>query len=320
MKILIPTSVSLDESKLGLTSEDQLVSYDPTVNISSDDYDADVIVAWANTNEQLQDAAAHLNQVKLVQALLAGPDQARAAGFCDEAIIASGSGLHSLTVAEHALALTLNFIRFLPVLVEEQEKSHWASELGGAQELYPAGEVTTLLNANVLIWGFGSIGQETARLFKAFGSKVTGIARHAGERNGFPVITEDQMGEYLPETDVLVMILPNSDSTAEVLNAEVLQQLPSRAYVINVGRGSTVNEADLMEALNTDGIAGAALDVVSEEPLPSDNPLWGTKNLVITPHAAGGRPVNPEELIAHNLEALRQDITGDSGEYRNKMN
>lgn len=320
MKILTPTSITLDGSKLGLTDEDQLVSYDPQENLAPEHYDADVLIAWANTNEQLKDAAAHLDQVKLVQALLAGPDQARAAGFREEAIIASGSGLHSLTVAEHALALTLNFIRFLPVLAEEQDRSHWASELGGAQELHPEGKVTTLLDANVLIWGFGSIGMETARLFKAFGSHVTGVARSEGNRNGFPVITEDQMGEYLPETDVLVMILPTSDKTEQVLNAEVLKQLPARAFVINVGRGSTVNEPDLIEALNGGNLAGAALDVVSQEPLPAEHPLWGTKNLVITPHAAGGRPVDAESLIAQNLEALREDVAGGHGEYRNKMN
>lgn len=320
MKILVPTSITLDESKLGLTADDELVSYDPQTNLPADTYDADVLIAWGNTNEQLKDAAQNLDQVKLVQALLAGPDQARAAGFRDEAIIASGSGLHSPTVAEHALALTLNFIRFLPTLAKSQEENRWASELGGPQELYPANQVTTLLKANVLIWGFGSIGQETARLFKAFGASVTGVARSAGERAGFPVITEDQMGEYLPTTDVLVMVLPTSEETKDALDAEVLGKLSSRTYLINVGRGSTVNEADLIQALNSGGIAGAALDVVSEEPLPADNPLWGAKNLVITPHSAGGRPVNPEELIAQNLQALRDEEAGKSGDFRNKMN
>ena len=320
MKILTPTSITLDESKLGLTAEDRLVSYDPTENISPEHYDAEALIAWANTSEQLKDAAEHLSQVRLVQALLAGPDQARAAGFREEAIIASGSGLHSLTVAEHALALTLNFIRFLPTLAEAQKENRWASELGGAQELYPENRVTTLLNANVLIWGFGSIGQETARLFNAFGAQVRGVARSEGTREGFPVVTEEQMGQYLPETDVLVMILPHSDETECVLNVDILKQLPARAYVVNVGRGSTVNESDLIEALNSGEIAGAALDVVAKEPLPAEDPLWGSKNLVVTPHAAGGRPVEPEKLIAQNLQALRDELTDGAGNFRNKMN
>lgn len=320
MKILVPTSVALDESRLGLEAGDGLVAYDPAVNIAPEHYDADVLVAWANTNEQLKDAAAHLGQVKLVQALLAGPDQARAAGFRPEAVITSGIGLHSKTVAEHALALTLNFVRFLPTLAEHQANKNWAGELGGAQELHPEDQVTTLLGARVTIWGFGSIGQTAAHLFKAFGAEVTGVAQSAGERDGFPVVATEDIDSILPTTDVLVMILPNSESTQNVLDAARLAKLPRRAYVINVGRGPTVNEADLVQALNEGVIAGAGIDVAVTEPLPASDPLWGAKNLVVTPHSAGGRPVDPESLIAQNLQALRDELAGREANWRNRMN
>ncbi len=320
MKILTPTLIDLDQAKLGLTAADQLVSYDPQAPIPGQHRDADVLISWGNTDEQLADAARHLGQLKLVQALLAGPDQLLGVGFSRDVVLASGVGLHSLTVAEHALALTLNFVRFLPTLADEQEKSHWASELGGPQPLHPHDQVTTLLDARVLIWGFGSIGQETARLFKAFGAQVTGVARSAGWRGDFKVITQDQMGDYLPETDVLVMVLPASEQTRAVLNARVLSQLPPRAYLINVGRGMTVNEEDLIVALEQGQLAGAALDVTAQEPLPAQSPLWGTKNLLITPHTAGGRPVNPEELISYNLSQLRLQLAGKKPQYRNSMN
>ena len=319
MKILVPTSVKLDESQFGLQDGDTTVSYDPTVPLDSKDYDADVLISWANTNEQLADTAKNLKDVRLVQALLAGPDQARAAGFRDEAAICSGVGLHSLTVAEHVLALTLNFVRFLPTNYENTKKNHWASELGGAQELHPEDQVTTLLDANVTIWGFGSIGKETARLFKAFGANVTGVARSAGERDGFTVITEDDLNEQLEKTDVLVMILPTSDATNKALNAERLSHLRSRAYVINVGRGTTVDEDALVEALNAGKIAGAGLDVASVEPYPEDGVLWTAKNIIVTPHAAGGRPVGAEELIAQNLQALRDADAGKEADWRNKF-
>lgn len=319
MKVLAPTSVKLDESLLGLTEHDVLVAYDPAVPLAPADYDADVLIAWANTAEQLADCAKNLKDVKLVQALLAGPDQVRAAGFVDRAVIASGVGLHSLTVAEHALALTLNFVRFLPTLAGHQEQRCWAGDLGGAQELHPRDRVTTLLDAEVTIWGFGSIGQETARLFSAFGARVTGVARRAGERAGFPVITEQELGEQLQKTDVLVMVLPASQETTHALNAERLAQLRSRAYVINVGRGVTVDEPALVEALNGGEIAGAAVDVASVEPYPADGILWGAKNLVITPHSAGGRPVDPESLIAQNVQALRDEQAGRSANWRNRI-
>ena len=167
------------------------------------------------------------------------------------------------------------------------------------------------------MWGFGSIGQETARLFKAFGANVTGVAQSAGERSGFPVIATEQIDEYLPTTDILVMVLPTSDSTFKALDAHKLQLLPKRAYLVNVGRGTTVDEDALVVALNSGSIAGAALDVTATEPLPSDSPLWDAKNIVITPHAAGGRPVNPEELIAHNIRAFRTGAA--ASEYRNRF-
>ncbi|MFW0181494.1 NAD(P)-dependent oxidoreductase [Rothia sp. P5766] len=320
MKILAPTSIRLKEELLGLTAQDQLISYDPAANISPENHDADVLIAWGNTNDQLKDAATNLHKVELVQALLAGPDQARAAGFRPEAVIASGSGLHSKTVAEHTLALALNFVRFLPTLAEHQAQKHWAGELGGPQELHPAHQVTTLLGANVTIWGFGSIGTATARLFQAFGANVTGVARSAGEREGFPVLATEDIDRVLPSTDILVMILPNSEETQKALDAARLAQLPERAYVINVGRGPTLDQGALIQALKTGSIAGAALDVVEEEPLDPADPLWDAKNLVITPHSAGGRPVEPEPLIAQNLQALRDQRAGKTANWRNKMN
>lgn len=320
MKILLPTSITLDQSALGAEPADQLVSYDPLRPLEAQDYDADVLVAWGNSTDQLKDCAQKLQKVELVQALLAGPDQARAAGFRPEAVIASGSGLHSKTVAEHTLALALNLVRFLPTLAEEQAKKRWATELGGPQELHPADQVTTLLGARVSIWGFGSIGQATARLFAAFGAEVTGIARSAGERAGFPVVASDEIDSLLETTDILVMILPNSEETRNSLDAARLAKLPQRAYLINVGRGPTVNEADLIEALNSGSIAGAALDVVVEEPLPASDPLWEAKNLIITPHSAGGRPVEPEALIRQNLQALRDTRAGKEANWRNRMN
>ena len=317
MKILLPTSITLDEEKLGLEPGDTVRHYNPVAPIAEEDTDAEVLIAWANTADQLADSARRMKNVGLIQALLAGPDAVRAAGFTPDAAICAGVGLHSKTVAEHALALTLNFVRFLPTLAQATAEHRWAEELGGAQELHPKDQVTTLLDANVLVWGFGSIGQETARLFKAFGANVTGVAQSAGERSGFPVIATEQIDEYLPTTDILVMVLPTSDSTFKALDAHKLQLLPKRAYLVNVGRGTTVDEDALVAALNSGSIAGAALDVTATEPLPSDSPLWDAKNIVITPHAAGGRPVNPEELIAHNIRAFRTGAA--ASEYRNRF-
>ena len=90
-----------------------------------------------------------------------------------------------------------------------------------------------------------------------------------------------------------------------MLNAETLAALPGHAWVINVGRGDAVDEDALLSTLRADGIGGAALDVTAVEPLPADSPLWDAPNLIITPHAAGGRPLGGLDLLADNLAALR---------------
>jgi phosphoglycerate dehydrogenase-like enzyme len=227
-----------------------------------------------------------------------------AAGFPDDVVVTAGVGLHSRPVAEHALALVLALVRRLPAAGRAQAEHRWAGELGGLQPLHPEGAVTTLLDARVLIWGFGSIAQTLAPMLRLLGARVRGVARRAGERAGFEVVTEDDLEAELSRTDVLIMILPGTDATTRALDAGRLAALPAHAYVVNVGRGTTVDEPALVAALADGRIAGAAIDVTETEPLPADSALWDAPNLLLTPHGAGGRPVGADELISANLAAL----------------
>src|SRR5690606_32794585 len=104
--------------------------------------------------------------------------------------------------------------------------------------------------------------------------------------------------------DVLIMILPATDETRGALSRERIALLPPRAWVVNVGRGTTVDEAALADALRHDRLGGAALDVTEVEPLPVSSELWDLANVIITPHSAGGRPIGAAGLIADNLRAL----------------
>lgn len=153
----------------------------------------------------------------------------------------------------------------------------------------------------MLIWGFGSIAKTLSPLLTVLGAEVRGVARSAGVRNGVEVFSEDKLPELLPQTDALVMILPGSASTNNALNAERLKLLPKHAWLVNVGRGTSVDEDALVDALEKGEIAGAALDVFKTEPLPESSRLWKAPNCVISPHAAGGRPQGSTELIADNL-------------------
>lgn len=120
-------------------------------------------------------------------------------------------------------------------------------------------------------------------------------------RDGVEVYSEDKLPELLPQTDALVMILPGSESTANALNAERIKLLPNHAWIVNVGRGTSIDDDALISAIEKDELGGAALDVFKTEPLPSDSKYWKTKNVIVSPHAAGGRPQGAEGLIAENL-------------------
>lgn len=301
MKLLYPTNVDGEpELPDGVT----LARFDPTRPIPEEHRDAQVLVSWGSTSKLMRAAAEQLTDLRWVQGLAAGPDDILAGGFGDQVIITSGRSLHNETVAEHALALILAGLRGLDQLIAAQPEHRWRGDLGGPRIEGADGRVETLYGATVLVWGFGAIGQSLAPHLTALGAKVTGVARSDGERAGYPVVSADRLPELLPETDVLVMILPHSPETRHSLGAELLELLPARAWVVNVGRGSTVDEVALADALRSRRITGAALDVFQTEPLPPDSPLWDLPGVIISPHSAGGRPRAAAELVQENLEAF----------------
>ncbi|KAI5458994.1 hypothetical protein BGZ63DRAFT_390095 [Mariannaea sp. PMI_226] len=301
VKLLYPTSLKLDVASLDGFSV-TLVPYDVKQLIPEEHVDADILVTWTNTAENLKDAASRLTNLRWIQSLAAGPNDVLSAGFdTSKIIITTGSGLHDFTVAEHTLGLLLNAARRFYEMRDYQLQNKWPQHLGGPQPDRPAGAFTTLRDARVLVWGFGNIAKTLTPHLVGLGSKVQGVARKAGVRNGIQIYGEESLPELLPETDALVMILPGSDSTRHALNAERLKLLPKHAWVINVGRGTAIDEAALADALEKREIGGAALDVFEVEPLPESSRLWKAPNVVVSPHAAGGRPQGSEALIADNL-------------------
>ena len=137
------------------------------------------------------------------------------------------------------------------------------------------------------------------------------MARSAGDRAGFEVIAACDIESALPQTDLLVMVLPSTPQTAGALSAERLALLPRRAVVVNVGRGTTVDQAALEAALRSGTISGAGIDVTDPEPLPAGSTLWDAPNLLLTPHAAGGRVVGAVERIIANAAAVDATPPGE---------
>lgn len=277
-------------------------AYDPKELIPDQHLDAEILVTWTNSPDNLKHAASNMKNLKWIQSCAAGPNDVLNAGFdASKITVCTGSGLHDHTVAEHSLALLLSAARRLDEMKQSQMSGKWPGHLGGPQPDRPKGKFTTLRDANVTIWGFGNIAKTLAPVLIALGANVRGVARSHGVRSGVHVFSEDKLEKVLKDTDALIMILPGSDSTKDALNAERLRMLPNHAWVVNVGRGTAIDENALADALEKGEIGGAALDVFVTEPLPEESRLWKTPNTIISPHAAGGRPQEAEELITRNL-------------------
>jgi len=304
MKLLYPTSLVIDTQSLQGFGVD-IQPYDVDKPIPEDHTDAEILVTWTNSVSNLKDASSRLKDIKWIQSLAAGPNDVLNAGFGHAVTITTGSGLHDRTVSEHTLALLLAAARSLHVMRDYQLQSKWPDHLGGPQPDRPSGLFTTLRDARVLIWGYGNIAKTLAPHLVALGAHVKGVARSQRITNGIEVYAEDKLPELLPETDALVMILPGSTATKHALNAERLKLLPKHAWVVNVGRGTSIDEKALADAVEQREIAGAALDVFEAEPLPESSRFWKLENIIISPHAAGGRPQGAEALIADNLRRFR---------------
>ena len=153
--------------------------------------------------------------------------------------------------------------------------------------------------------GLGSIGQHLARSAGQFGIQVTGLSR-----SGKPcadvekVYTVETLTGFLEDLDYIAITLPDTPQTKHFINAGVLKMMKSTATLINVGRGSVINEADLIDALENDVIGAAVLDVFTSEPLPAGSPLWRLPNAYITPHHAA--ITFPDDIVAVFIENYRQ--------------
>lgn len=313
MKILLTDTGYIDPAPIRAAGYD-VVLFNEGKPVPAEHRDAEAMVLWGGGGSGhgavLREMPTYMTRLRWIQTLAAGPDNVLAAGFPPTVAITSGRHFHDRTVAEHALALALGCVRRLPQAVHAQDAHTWDRSLGGALPLNDPERLTTLLGARTLVWGFGAIGVTTARLLTAFGAQVRGVARSAGEREGYEVLAVEDIDAALPDTDLLVMVLPATPETAGALSRERLALLPARSVVVNVGRGSTVDQEALGQALRAGRLAAAGIDVMVPEPLPADSTLWDTPNLLITPHGAGGRVVGGTERILRNAAIVAATPAG----------
>ena len=220
-----------------------------------------------------------------------------------DVVITNSREVHGPVVAEHVIAMVYALARKIPQATRLQVQQRW-----GQQEIWEEGprprEVT---GATLGLIGIGGIGRTVARLASAVGMRV--IASRENVNQPKPegiseVFPPTALDELLCQSDFVVVAPPLTPATRGLMNAQRLSAMRKDAFLINVGRGPLVDEAALAEALRNCTIAGAALDVFDQEPLPSDSPLWGLDNLLITPHTAG----LTEKLWPRHFELLSENI------------
>ncbi len=255
--------------------------------------DAEVFLGWP-TREQLEG----LPNLKWVQLQSAGANGYTNNPYLrDDVALTNASGVFDVPGAEHSLALMLAFTRQLPVYFDQQQRKVWKSNPGCLE----------IQSSTVGVIGLGGIGGETAKRAKALGARVVAVKRNPANKPTYidQLYPIDEVDTLLAESDFVVMALPLTGDTQGFLNAGRIAKMKKGAVLINVGRGPTVDEGALIQALQSGALLGAGLDVTEVEPLPADNPLWEMSNVIITSHSLGVSPRKEErrvELLTANLK------------------
>jgi phosphoglycerate dehydrogenase-like enzyme len=241
-------------------------------------------------------------KLKWIQALGTGVDNiVDLPSLGPEVVVTNIRGIHGAPVSEATIAYMLSLARDMPASVHAQDKSAWQRR--------PA---QLLAGATVGILGVGLIAEYLAPICKAFGMTVIGISGSPRPAKGFDrVVARADLLKVAGEFDYLVALAPLTPETRGIVGAKLLAAMKPSAYLVNVARGGVVDESALIAALEKGTIAGAALDVFSQEPLPPDSPLWKTKNLTVFPHLGGyseGYEDRAMPTIAGNMQKF---LAGD---------
>jgi len=226
------------------------------------------------------DMAASCPDLRWVQATSSGIGQFMEPTGLDQSdiIFTTAAGVHATALAEFALTGMLYFVKDLPELAQRQAERRW--------ERYTTRQ---LAGRRVLVVGLGQVGRKVAALFAAVGAETWGVARDPQNLNGAAVTRAADvttMDELVAEADAIVLCCPLTAETCGLMDRRRLRLLPAGGIVVNISRGQVIDEDAMIEALSDGHLGGAFLDVAAVEPLPRESPLWGMRNVVISPHSA----------------------------------
>lgn len=243
--------------------------------------DAEIVVGVPSV-ELLQNADVNCPKLKFIQMTWAGADiyTQSALPFPKERfIVANASGAYGMTISQFIVGQILSLMQNFPAYHTQQLNGKW-------QRL---GKTLSLEKNMVLVFGAGDIGTTTAKRLSGFDCHTIGVCRNTSKQRPYfnELCTLDEAERFLPEADVVVCCIPNSNETAGYLNKRRLDLMKQDAVLVNVGRGNFIDCMALDEELRNGKLWAAALDVTNPEPLPPEHPLWENKRCVITPHTSG---------------------------------
>lgn len=285
---------------LGSKPDVRYLFIDPASPFPAEAADVDALLVWNVRSGFLRDHWTEFTRLRWVQVGSAGVERVLFPDFAaSDVVLTNSRHVFDQALAEYTVGLMLALAKDLPATLRYQTEHRWVQR-----------ETETLSGKAAVVVGVGPIARRTAQLVKGLGMSVRGIGRTA--RGGDPdfgdIVGPDALSALFADADYVVMVLPGTPETAGMVNAEALAALKSGACLVNVGRGSTLDQDALCAALRAGRLAGAALDVMSTEPLPADSPLWDVPNLIISPHMSGDRAGwqrDVVELFVRNLDRFQ---------------
>jgi phosphoglycerate dehydrogenase-like enzyme len=234
-------------------------------------------------------------------------DSAGAANYTQPGILpvgvklANATGAYGMAISEHMLGAVLMLMKNLNKYQDNMKAHTWKDE----------GKVKSIADSVTLVVGLGDIGGQFAKKMHMLGSRVIGVRKNKAEKPDYleGLYQMDALDDLLGKADIIACSLPGTEETAGMFHKERMNKIKKGAILINVGRGSLIPTEDLIEALKSKRLSGAAVDVTETEPLPSDSPLWDAPNLLITPHVSGNYHMRQiletiVDIAAYNLKEI----------------
>lgn len=257
----------------------------------------------APTLPWLPEALARLGRYDWVHFLSAGVEKIWDMPFRkDDVLLTKSSGIHGVAMAEFALGAMLYFAKSFDRFVEQARQGVW-------QRTW----LDELAGRTVVILGMGHIGSEVARCATNFGMNVIGVQRTSrDEADSATLVSVQRLGEVLPGANYLVVCLPLTPETKNLVSENVLRRLPRGATLVDISRGGVVSESAVLHMLQSGHLRGAALDVFEQEPLPAESGLWRHPKVLLTPHVSGTNPHYMERAMDVFIANARRVTAGDA--------